>query len=396
MKNALLIVIAFALGGVAVWFFTGREQSPVQAGAGGGATFGAQAGGRPAGAGRPGGFGGGFGQNQPPLVAVTRVKRDQLFDAVEALGTTQANESVMITAKVTDTVRRVNFEDGDFVEAGSVLVELTNQEEQALLDEARANLDDALNQLRRQEDIAARGLGAASDLDLAKSRAAAQEARLNSIVARLKDRLIQAPFSGLLGFRQVSPGTLVSPNTPITSIDDISQIKLDFTVPETFLGSMIEGSRVIAKSVSYPGRSFEGDVRTVGSRIDPVTRAVTVRAHIANPDRALRPGMLLTVEVLTSQHEALVVPEGSVFQIQNRAYVYALDGNVAQQRQIEVGGRRFGVVEVLSGLQEGDLIVTEGIVKLRDGVTVRYESSEAAISESSDASGGSVPPKARS
>jgi membrane fusion protein (multidrug efflux system) len=388
MKNALLIVLAFALGGVAVWYFTGREQPASSAGAGAG--FGAQAGGR------PGGFGGGFGQSQPPLVTVARVKRDQLYDAVEALGTAQANESVMITAKVTDTVRRVNFEDGDFVDAGTVLVELTNQEEQALLDEARANLDDARNQLRRQEDIAARGLGAASDLDLARSRAAAQEARLNSIVARLRDRLIQAPFSGLLGFRQVSPGTLVSPNTPITSIDDVAQIKLDFTVPETFLGSMVEGARVIAKSVSYPGRDFEGVVRTVGSRIDPITRAVTVRAHLANPDRALRPGMLLTVEVLTSQHEALVVPEGSVFQIQNRAYVYAVDGNVAHQRQIEVGGRRFGVVEVLSGLQEGDVIVTEGIVKLRDGITVRYESNEAAISESSGAAEGVGSPKARS
>jgi membrane fusion protein (multidrug efflux system) len=391
MKNALLIVLAFALGGVAVWYFTGREQSTSPAGAGR-AGFGAQAGG----GGRPGGFGGGFGQNQPPLVTVARVKRDQLYDAVEALGTAQANESVMITGKVTDTVRRVNFEDGDFVEAGTVLVELTNQEEQALLDEARANLDDAQNQLRRQEDIAARGLGAASDLDLAKSRAAAQEARLNSIVARLKDRLIQAPFSGLLGFRQVSPGTLVSPSTPITSIDDISQIKLDFTVPEAFLGSMLEGQHVIAQSVSYPGRNFEGIVHTVGSRIDPVTRAVTVRAHVPNPDRALRPGMLLTVQVLTSQHEALVAPEGSVFQIQNRAYVYAVDGNVVHQRQIEVGGRRFGLVEVLSGLQEGDVIVTEGIVKLRDGITVRYESSEAAISESSGAAEGVGSPKARS
>jgi membrane fusion protein (multidrug efflux system) len=389
LKNASLIVVAFALGGIAVWYFTGREQSPSVA-ATGGAGFGAQAGGRSA------GRAGGFAQSQPPLVTVARVKRDQLYEAVEALGTAQANESVMITGKVTDTVRRVNFEDGEFVEAGTVLVELTNQEEQALLDEARANLDDALNQLRRQEDIAARGLGAKSDLDLAKSRAAAQEARLNSIVARLKDRLIQAPFSGLLGFRQVSPGTLVSPSTPITSIDDISLIKLDFTVPETFLGSMIEGSRVLAKSASYPGRVFEGIVRTVGSRIDPVTRAVTVRAHVPNEDRALRPGMLLTVEVLTSQHEALVVPEGSVFQVQNRAFVYAVDGNVAHQRQIEVGGRRFGVVEVLSGLQEGDIVVSEGIVKLRDGITVRYESNEAAISESSGPAEGVGSPKARS
>jgi membrane fusion protein (multidrug efflux system) len=383
MKNALLIVIAFVLGGAAVWYFTRSEQAGVP-GAGGpaaGARFGGAAGAR------PGGFGGGAfgGQSQaPPLVTVSRVKMDQLYDVVEALGTALANESVIINAKVTDTVRRVNFEDGEFVEAGTVLVELTNQEEEALLAEARANLDDALNELRRQQDIADRGLGAARDFDIARSRAQAQEARLNTVVARLRDRMIVAPFSGLLGFRQVSQGTMVSPNTAVTSIDDISVIKLDFTVPETFLGAMVPNARVVAESVSYPGRAFEGVVRTVGSRVDPITRAVTVRAHIDNQDRALRPGMLLTVQVVTSQHIALVVPEGSVFQVQNRAYVYRVEDGVAHQQQIEVGGRRFGVVEVLGGLKEGDLIVTEGIVKLREGVKVRYEGGEAAISERSD------------
>jgi membrane fusion protein, multidrug efflux system len=387
MKNAVLIVLAFALGGGAVWFFT-RDDAPSGAAAGG--FPGAQAGGR------PGGFGGGFGQAQPPLVVVDTVKRAPLYDVVEALGTSQANESVTITAKVTDTVRRVNFEDGDYVEAGSVLVELTNQEEEALLAEARANLDDALNQLRRQEDIASRGLGAESDLDLARSRAAAQEARLNTVVARLKDRVITAPFSGLLGFREVSPGTLVSANTPITSIDDIATIKLDFTVPETFLDSMKPGAKIVANSVSYPDRDFEGTVRTVGSRVDPITRAFTVRAHVPNKDRALRPGMLLTVQVVTAEHQALVVPEGSVFQIQNRAYVYTVDGETARQRQIEVGGRRFGVVEVLGGLQEGEQIVTEGIVKLRDGVTIRIHPGEAAISERSDLTEGAASGDARS
>ena len=396
MKNALLVVIAFALGGAAVWYFTGGEHASAP-GAGPQAAGGRPGGaGGPPGGGRPGGFGGSFQNQQPPLVTIARVKKDQLYDVVEALGTAQANESVIVNAKVTDTVRRVNFEDGDYVEAGAVLVELTNQEESALLAEARANLDDAQNELRRQQDIANKGLGAARDFDLARSRATAQEARLNTVVARLTDRLIQAPFSGILGFRQVSPGTMVSPNTAITSIDDIKTIKLDFTVPETFLGAMVPNARVVAQSVSYPGREFEGIVRTVGSRVDPITRAVTVRAHIENKDRALRPGMLLTVQVVTSQHLALVVPEGSVFQIQNRAYVYRVEDEVAHQTQIEVGGRRFGVVEVLSGLKEGDVIVTEGIVKLRDGVKVRHEGGEAAVSERFDSDEGAGAVKARS
>jgi membrane fusion protein (multidrug efflux system) len=383
MKNVVLIVLAFALGGGAMWYFTNQGGDAVPA------PTGAASGPRP-----QGGFGGaGRPQPQLPLVSVERVRRGTLYDVVEALGTAQANESVTMTAKVTDTVRAVNFEDGDYVEAGTVLVELMNQEESAALAEARANLDDAQSQLRRLEDLSSRGLTAASELDVARSRAGAQQARLNSVVARLGDRLIQAPFSGLLGFRQVSPGTMVSPNTAITSIDDISVIKLDFTVPETFLGAMALDAQIVAKSVSFPGREFVGTVRTVGSRVDPVTRAVTVRAHIENEDRALRPGMLLTVEVVTGERQALVVPEGAVFQVQNRAYVYLADGDVARQQQIEIGGRRFGVVEVLGGLQEGDLIVVEGIVKLRDGARMRFDNAEAAISERDSASPGT---KARS
>src|SRR5690606_17756063 len=154
-----------------------------------------------------------------------------------------------------------------------------------------------------------------SELDVARNREAAAKARLDSIIARLSDRLIRAPFSGVLGFRQVSPGTLVQPNTPITTLDDISTIKLDFTVPETFIADVQPGATVVARSVSYPGRDFVGVVRTVGSRVDPVTRAVSVRAHISNADAALRPGMLLTVELRSRERTTLVVPEAAVFQV---------------------------------------------------------------------------------
>jgi membrane fusion protein (multidrug efflux system) len=365
MKYLAVIIIAFALGAGGVWYLMQDRGAP----------------GAPAGAAAPG-FGGFGGRAaQPPLVVASPVVLDRLYDTVEALGTAQANESVTLTAKVTDTVRRVNFEDGDYVEAGAVLIELTNQEEEALLAEARANLDDAERQLERLEDLTARGLAPASELDVARSRAAASEARLNTVVARLSDRLMVAPFSGVLGFRQVSQGTLLTTNTPITTLDDISTIKLDFTVSERFFGEMSPGAKVIAQSASYPDREFEGVVRTVGSRIDPVTRAITVRAHVANEDRALSPGMLLTVEVVMGERLALVVPEHSVFQVQDRAYVYRVDGEqVARRQQIELGARRFGIVEVLDGLGEGDLIVTEGIVKLRDGVAVRLANPQPEIS----------------
>jgi membrane fusion protein (multidrug efflux system) len=170
---------------------------------------------------------------------------------------------------------------------------------------------------------------------------------------------------------------LLQPNTPITTLDDISDIKLDFTVPEAFLGSMNEGATVRARAVSYPDREFQGIVSSVGSRVDPVTRAIQVRAQVPNADRALRPGMLLMVQVVMTERTALIVPENAVYQIQNRAFVYVVGADlVARERLIETGERRFGSIEVQGGLDAGERIVTEGIVKLRDGIAVRLAGPE--------------------
>lgn len=306
-----------------------------------------------------------------PVVAEAVAPRP-LLETVEALGTARANESVTLTASLNETVRRVNFEDGDYVEKGTILVELSSEEESAQLAEARANLDEARRQLARLEDLDKRGIAVPSDVDMARAAADAAQARLQSVIARLDDRLIRAPFSGVLGFREVSPGTMLMAGTPVTTIDDVSQIKLDFTVPETALGLMQPGGKVVARSVSWGDRDFTGVIRAVGSRVDPVTRAFVVRAIIPNEDRALRPGMLLTVKVVTQQKQALMVPERVIVQIGDNAYVYLVDGDaVARRRLVELGTRKGGMVEVLSGLDAGERVVTQGVIKLRDGVPVR-------------------------
>ncbi|MFV2090921.1 MAG: efflux RND transporter periplasmic adaptor subunit, partial [Pseudomonadales bacterium] len=177
---------------------------------------------------------GGFSRG-PTFVLTQVATLREIRDEVEAIGTTYANESVTVTAKVTDTVSKVNFEDGQTVEKGAVLVELTKREQVALLDEAEANRNDARIQARRLEMLAAEGTIPLSQLDEAHARLSASEARYQSIVARIQDRLIQAPFSGVLGFREVSEGTLVTPGSTITTLDDISIIKLDFSIPEVYL-----------------------------------------------------------------------------------------------------------------------------------------------------------------
>ena len=320
------------------------------------------------------------GSNQPAmrgpqaaLVVADTVTLGEMPDEIEAIGTVVANESVTVLAKVTETVRSVNFTDGEYITKGSVLVELTNEEQTAQLSEARANLDDARNQLKRLEDLAKQGSIPISQVDEARSRFAASEARLEGIVARLSDRLIRAPFSGLLGFREVSPGTLITPNTRITTLDDISKVKLDFSVPENFYGMLRPGLAVLAEGVAFSQQKFEGTVATIGSRIDPVTRAVSVRAEFPNDDRLLRPGMLMTVRLYRDRPPSVIIAESAVVQQQDRSYAYVIKDGKAVMTQIEVGRRKRGVVEVLSGLASGDRIVVDGLARVRDGISVQIQ-----------------------
>jgi len=320
-------------------------------------------------------------QGGPPAATVTatEVASKPWSDTLEALGTARANESVMITAKVTETVVKVNFQDGDLVEAGDVLVDLSGRVEVAGLAEAAAAYREAEQQFQRQQQLAAQKLIPAGQLDTQRAAVDSARARLDATRARLADRVITAPFAGVLGFRQVSPGTLVTPGTVIASLDDVSVIKLDFAVPESFLSALAPGQAITAGSAAWPDREFSGLVTTVDSRVDAVTRAVTVRAELPNPERELRPGMLLTVRLFRPERQALVIPEISVTQVAQRAHVFRMkdDGSV-EQVFVTLGQRRRGEVEVVDGLEAGDRIVVDGVVKLRDGARVTEVTAPAA------------------
>jgi membrane fusion protein (multidrug efflux system) len=307
----------------------------------------------------------------PATITSTTVASKPWSDAIEALGTARANESVLVTAKVTETVVRVNFEDGDLVEAGDVLVDLSGRAEVAGLAEAAAAYRESQQQFQRLQQLTAQKLIPTSQLDTQRAAMDSARARLDATRARLSDRVITAPFAGVLGFRQVSPGTLVTPGTTIASLDDVSVMKLDFAVPEAFLAALAVGQDITAASNAYPDREFTGRVTTVDSRIDPITRAVTVRAEIPNPDRLLRPGMLLSLRVFQPERQALVVPEISVIQVAQNAHVFrVLPDDTVEQVGVKLGQRRRGEVEVLEGLSAGDRIVVDGTVKLRQGSNV--------------------------
>lgn len=305
-------------------------------------------------------------------VSVAQVSQQLMFDQVESVGTAVANESVNLTPKVSDTISRVGFQDGDLVRAGDILVELTNASETARLSEAQSTADEAVRQYERLRTLNGDNLISATDLDAARTRAETAQARLEGVIVAMDDRLIRAPFSGVLGFRNVSEGSLVSPNTIITTLDDISVIKLDFSIAEAYLAQIASGQTIRAESIVYRGRQFDGTVQVVGSRIDPVTRSVQVRAAIDNSGGELRPGMLMTVSVALNTVQAIVVPEQSLVPRSGKQFVFVVDeANVASQVEVEIGRRRPGIVEIIQGVSVGDMVVTEGLARLRPGQVVR-------------------------
>lgn len=352
--KAVIFTLILAIAAGALWLYGNAQPEVAEQGWGGSAT----------------------------LVSLETVSMQTVTDDVEAVGTLIANESVTITSRVSDIVTAVHFEDGDVVEAGDILVELTNQEQSAQLAEARANLTDARLQLERLERLGS-NVASASQIDEARARYDASEARLDAIIARMDERLIRAPFSGMLGFREISTGSLVNPQTPITTLDDINTLHLEFSVPETAFGALQKGDRVEATSAAYPGERFEGSVTSVSPRIDPVTRSVMVRADIPNNDMRLRPGMLMALNLIVSERPAMVISEAAVLQRSGRTLVYVADEEMRVfERDIRIAQRRHGTVEVASGLEVGERIVVDGIMGVRNGAQVRLPE------ESGDEQGG--------
>lgn len=311
---------------------------------------------------------------QATPVIIKEVKQDRFVDRVEALGTLRANETVELTATVSEILTDIHFEDGQRVKTGDVLVEMTNEEEHALLEEARSTVSEAKKQYERIKPVASRGAASKSLLDQRRREYETAQARLRAVESRLRDRLIIAPFSGVVGLRNISVGALIAPGDIITTLDDDSVMKLDFPVPAIHLATMKPGIPIEARAPAFPGRKFKGTVTSVGSRIDAVTRSITIRALLPNPERLLKPGLLMSVELLKNPREVLVIPEEALIPSGRENLVLVVDRRVtppvAERRKVAIGSRRPGDVEILSGLQAGEFVVTHGTLRAVPGQAV--------------------------
>jgi len=312
-------------------------------------------------------------QQAVPVIAKA-VVRDRFVDRVEALGTLRANETVVLTATVSEIVTAVHFEDGQRVTAGSILVEMTNEEEHALIEEERSTLNEAKKQYNRLRPLVELGAASTSMLDQRRREYETAKARLRAIESKLRDRLIIAPFAGVVGLRNVSVGALIEPGNVITTLDDDRVMKLDFTVPSIYLASLETGLPIVATSPAFDGRRFEGKISSIDSRIDPVTRAIVVRAILPNPERLLKPGLLMQVTLLKNPRDILVIPEEALIPSGRVNHVLVVDRSadpaVVHRRQVAIGSRRPGEVEVVEGLEEGEFVVVDGTLRARPGQPV--------------------------
>ncbi|MDX2237050.1 MAG: efflux RND transporter periplasmic adaptor subunit [Hyphomonadaceae bacterium] len=330
------------------------------------------------GAARPGG--GPPGMDVPEIQAAAAAEI-RFSDAIQALGTAQARESIVITPKVADTIRRIRFESGDRVRAGQVLVEMANVEQQADLAEAQAANAAAQQELARTRDLFTQGFASQARLDQVEAAARAAQARVDAGGSRNADRAIRAPFSGVMGLRTASPGQFVRPGDQIGTLDDISSIKLDFDVSEVFIGQLAPGVAIVARTPAFPGESFTGAIETVDSRVASTTRTVRVRAILPNRNERLRTGMLMTVEVQANPRTALAIPETAVIDRADGAFVFQVaprgDGFAVAERRIEAGQRSGGFVEIRGGLAAGERVVVEGVQRVRPGQPVRVAATPA-------------------
>jgi membrane fusion protein (multidrug efflux system) len=312
----------------------------------------------------------GAGGAQTVGVVTAPASQGALGLEIEAIGSAVASESAEITSRTLNTVTAIRFADGQLVRRGTVLVEFDSAQARADLAGAEAALAESRSQYNRSRELFSTKALSQSQMDQLEATLKTNEARVAAARAKLDDTIIRAPFAGRIGFRRVSVGSLVNPGTVISTLDDTSVMKLDFTVPQAYMFGIKPGLEVTSQIAGVPNRTFTGRVTTLDSRVDPVTRSIMVRAELPNPDGVLKPGMFMTAKISATALQALLIPEGALVPEQGKTFVFVVKNGVAMKREVTIGRRRPGEVQVTTGLDDGERVVVEGTQKIRDGTQV--------------------------
>lgn len=326
--------------------------------------------GAPAGGNGHGGVGGG-----PTLVSATSVQPRAFTDAIEVLGVAKGRQSVTLTAATTQLVEKVRFADGQSVPRGAILVELRNSEQDAGLEQAQARLVQARREYERWKQLGERGFASKASVDQYQATYLSAQADVAAARARQNDRLIRAPFAGVVGLSDVAPGALVNPGAPIVTLDDLDSLRVDFQVPERYLAELRPGQPIAAHVDAFPGQVISGRIALLDTRVDERTRAITARAEFPNPGHRLKPGMMMRVAIARGSRQGLAIPESALSTQGDSAFVYVLHGQggrtTVEQRPVVTGLRQDGFVEITQGLAAGERLVGDGLNKIQPGQPVR-------------------------
>lgn len=342
---------------------------PSAPGGGGGGAVAARGGG-------PGGGGGGAGGGRRASeVTATVIAQRAFVDRLEVLGVAKGRESVTLTSNTSEMIESVHFRPGQAVNRGQILVQLKRSEEDADILEARADVELAKTTAERWTKLGERGFAPQATVEQYQSAYERARAALAAAESRRGDRVIRAPFSGVIGLTDIAPGTLISPGAAIATLDDTSMIRVDFDIPDRYLPLIREGQGITAMTDAYPGEHYAGRIARIDTRIDERTRAIKARAEFPNPGGRLKPGMLIRVGIDRGQRIALAAPEAAVQFSGAGSYVLVItkrgDGFVAQQRPVITGLNEGGFVELREGVQAGERIVADGLNRVQPNQPIR-------------------------
>ena len=312
------------------------------------------------------------GDRDPVIVEVTPVTTSDIERTIQAVGSLISGESVVIRPEVAGRVTSIEFEEGQRITHGNLLITLDDSVVRAELAEARARLVLSQANAKRAKELEARGSGTVRNLDEALANERIDAARVDYNDARLAKTRIRAPFTGVLGLRQVSIGDYMSPGQNIVNLEAIDLLKADFRVPEIYLSEVGVGQRVNITVDALASRTFRGVVYAIDPLIDESGRSIVIRARVPNESRELRPGLFARISLIVITHtDATLVPEEAIVPIRDKQFVYKVVDGKAVLTRVIVGIRRKAYAEITEGLSPGDLIVTAGQIKIRDGAAVK-------------------------
>jgi membrane fusion protein (multidrug efflux system) len=304
-------------------------------------------------------------------VEVAEVAKGPLTEQVTAIGSLRSDEAVVMSSEIAGRIKEIHFEEGAHVEKGAPLITLDDSVYQAELHDAEAKQLLARQNNDRMIELFSRKITSGSSKDAAESSLAVSNAAIELAKAHIEKTRIVAPFAGIVGLRQVSIGEYITPGQALIGLDAIEQIKVDFKVPEKYLPTVHNGQAIEIKVDAFPGQVFKGQVFAIDPRVDIEGRSIFIRARVPNQEQKLRPGQFARVMLIHEvKPDALTVPEAAIVPKGEDQFVFKIVDGKAQLAKVSIGTRRAGRVELVDGVAAGELVVTAGQLKIRDGAAV--------------------------